>query len=94
VIRSDRSLPRFAAPGLLALALSLTLVLGGCGRKGPLDPPPGGAPAVSQTGAAHAGGQSNSNAQGNSKIGGGAGRSSLPVIKGEDRTIPLDALLN
>ncbi len=39
VIRSDRPVVRAAAMAALALALGLTL--SACGRKGPLDPPPG-----------------------------------------------------
>jgi predicted small lipoprotein YifL len=39
VIRSMRPALRFAATGALMLALGLTL--SACGRRGPLDPPPG-----------------------------------------------------
>jgi predicted small lipoprotein YifL len=64
-------------------ALAAALALGGCGRKGALDAPPGGASAVSQTD--QAGGQQQSSQGGNVIERGGAG--SLPRI-------PLDALLN
>jgi predicted small lipoprotein YifL len=41
---SEPALPRsFRSPiVLVAIAFALTLLLEGCGRKGPLDPPPGG----------------------------------------------------
>ena len=39
VIRSVRPVVRFAAMSALMLALGLTL--SACGRRGPLDPPPG-----------------------------------------------------
>ena len=42
---SEPALPRpFRSPILLAAigAIALSLLLTGCGRKGPLDPPPGG----------------------------------------------------
>ena len=39
---SDRILPRVAVIGVLAAALGLA----GCGRKGGLDPPPGGTAAA------------------------------------------------
>jgi predicted small lipoprotein YifL len=70
-------------------ALAVALTAGGCGRKGPLDAPPGGAAAVSQTD--QAGGQQSSQG-GNVVERGGAG--GLPRVKGEDKRIPLDALLN
>ena len=37
---SDRPFFRLALLGALGLTLTLTLALAGCGRKGPLDPPP------------------------------------------------------
>ena len=80
--RSDRLFPRLALAGVLACALAL----GACGRKGPLDPPPGGAPNVEQT-TSNEGGAPNLLQRPNQTAG-------QPAIQGRDRTIPLDALLN
>ena len=44
--RSDRPVLRAAFLGALALALGLTL--SACGRRGPMDPPPGAASVVEQ----------------------------------------------
>jgi len=76
---------RFAAIALLALALGLSA----CGRKGPLDAPPGGA-------TASAGGtQQNESDQGGQEIKGrGTRASGLPIIKGPDKPIPLDVLID
>jgi predicted small lipoprotein YifL len=95
VIRTDRLFPRLVLMGALAAALAV----GGCGRKGPLDAPPGGAAAVSQTEQATTGpeqmsqsGQQQQNSQ--SGVIDRGGTSGLPRVKGEDKRIPLDVLLN
>jgi predicted small lipoprotein YifL len=81
VTRTDRLFPRLVLMGALAAALAV----GGCGRKGPLDAPPGGAAEV------QAGGQP-STQSGTAVSRGGAG--GLPRVQGQDKRIPLDALLN
>jgi len=82
---------------LLIGALAASLGLAGCGRKGPLDPPPGasleGVPQpkmdiMSTRGAAPIGGQ----AQGNNPGVGPNGQPQAP--KGPKKSIPLDVLLN
>ena len=92
---SDRPLARLALIGLFAAALGLTA----CGRKGPLDPPPGaslvGEPQPTAPGLI-------SNKQGAKAIGskpdkdnpgvGEDGQAQAP--KGPDKRIPLDNLLN
>lgn len=85
--RSDRLFPRLALAGVLACALAV----GACGRKGPLDPPPGGAPDAAQT----------TSEQTASEPGGAPNllqrpdqRPAQPAVQGRNRTIPLDALLN
>ena len=78
----DRTLLRLALIGALAAALSLA----GCGRKGPLDPPPGGSLAGDQ--ATPIGGQSKDDNPGVDSN----GRPQAP--KGPNKRIPLDVLLN
>jgi predicted small lipoprotein YifL len=96
---SFRVLPlsRLAAIGALALVLGLTLGLAGCGRKGPLDPPPGasldGVPQaqtseMSSNGVAPIGGAT---IDGNPGVG-PDGQPQAP--KGPQKRIPLDVLLN
>jgi predicted small lipoprotein YifL len=81
---------RFALFGLFAVALAL----GACGRKGGLDAPPGGAASIGykQDSPQTLTGQQQNSQSGNNVV----GRSStgLPRIQGEDRRIPLDAILN
>ena len=62
-----------------ALAASLALGLAACGRKGPLDPPPGAMPAAGK-------------AAGNEPAIGPKGLPRAP--KGPNKHIPLDNLLN
>jgi predicted small lipoprotein YifL len=82
-----RSLPavsyRLAAVAVLAAALGLS----GCGRKGPLDAPPGGL-AASPTGTLD-----QESAEGGEVVQKGTARG-LPIIRGPDRRIPLDVLLD
>jgi len=89
---SDRPVLRIALLGALAFALA------GCGRKGPLDPPPGASLAgepqanmpelMSSKSAAPVGSQSQA---GNP----GVGHDGQPLApKGPKKTIPLDVLLN
>lgn len=89
---------RFAAIGVLIAVLGLA----GCGRKGPLDPPPGAA-LEGQPQASHPGLTS---PVGASPIGGGSGRQGsgddagvtqegrAVAPKGPKKKIPLDVLLN
>ncbi len=79
---SDRTLFRLA----LTAALAASLGLAACGRKGPLDPPPGGSLAGDQ--ATPIGGQS----QGDNPGIDSQGRPRAP--KGENKRVPLDGLLN
>jgi predicted small lipoprotein YifL len=76
----DRIYLRLALVGALVAALGLAA----CGRKGPLDPPPGASLAPQQ---APIGGQNTQNAGVNAE-----GRAQAP--SGEKKRIPLDALLN
>ena len=78
----DRMLLRLALIGALAAALSLAA----CGRKGPLDPPPGGSLAGDQ--ATPIGGQSKVDNPGVDAN----GRPQAP--KGPNKRVPLDVLLN
>lgn len=93
----DRPLFRLAVIGMLAVALGLA----GCGRKGPLDPPPG----ASLDGVAQAnmpdlmsstGRPAPSSIGGNEKDGytgvGADGQPQAPT--GPQKRIPLDVLLN
>ena len=74
---------RLAAVGVLAAALGLSA----CGRKGPLDAPPGGL-AANPTGSLD-----EETAEGGEVVRRGSARG-LPIIRGPDRSIPLDVLLN
>ncbi|HEY0223094.1 MAG TPA: lipoprotein [Pseudolabrys sp.] len=78
----DRTFLRLA----LAAVLAASLGLAACGRKGPLDPPPGGSLAGDQ--AAPIGSQS----QGDNPGVDANGRPQAP--KGENKRVPLDGLLN
>ena len=76
---------RFAAVGLLVLALGLSA----CGRKGPLDAPPGGLAADAD------GSLDNESDQGGDEIVSKRRKSkSLPIIRGPNRSIPLDVLID
>jgi len=87
-------LPRRATTGALVLVLGLALGLAGCGRKGPLDPPPGAllegeaqTPAKSSSGLTPIAGQPDEDP--------GVGLDGMPrVPKGPNKRIPLDVLLN
>jgi predicted small lipoprotein YifL len=74
---------RLAVVAVLAAALGLSA----CGRKGPLDAPPGGL-AATPTGSLD-----EETAEGGEVIRRGSARG-LPIIRGPDRRIPLDALLD
>ena len=89
---SDRPFFRLAVIG----ALALTLGLAACGRKGPLDPPPGVA-ATGETKPAQSNSPSLLNPVGVAPMGGGGGGSDYDAMetpKGEKKRIPLDVLLN
>jgi predicted small lipoprotein YifL len=76
---------RFAAVGLLVLALGLSA----CGRKGPLDAPPGGLAADAN------GTLDDETDQGGDEIASKRRKSkSLPIIRGPNRPIPLDVLID
>lgn len=93
VIRTDRPFRRLVLMGTLAAALAA----GGCGRKGPLDAPPGGASAASQTEQTTASPeQMSQSGQQSSQTGviDRGGTSGLPRVRGENKRIPLDVLLN
>ena len=72
------------APVLLVVA---GLALSGCGRKGPLDAPPGGLAATPD------GSIAEETSTGGEVIRRGTTRG-LPIIKGPNKAIPLDGLLN
>jgi predicted small lipoprotein YifL len=72
---------------VLVGALAAALAAAGCGRKGALDAPPGGF--TEQTGA----GEAAQNSQGGTLIDRGSA-TGLPRVRGEDKRIPLDVLLN
>ncbi len=77
---------RLAAVGLLALALGLSA----CGRKGPLDAPPGGLasnPAGSLDEESDEGGEE-------IKYNRRTTRNALPIIRGPNKPIPLDVLID
>ena len=80
-------------------ALTASLGLAACGRKGPLDAPPGGSLASEP----QANAQANTSGPLASPIGGGTPRSNDPGVDangrpqapaGEKKRIPLDVLLN
>ena len=81
--------------GLSALSYRLTIVallaaalgLSACGRKGPLDAPPGGL-AANPTGSLD-----EETEEGGEVVRRGSARG-LPIIRGPDRKIPLDILLD
>ncbi len=79
---SDRPLLRLALIGALVASLGLSA----CGRKGPLDPPPGASLAGDQATPAVA------NTKGSHPIMGPDGKPLAPG--GLNRQIPLDVLLN
>jgi predicted small lipoprotein YifL len=87
-----RPMSRFALFGLLTAALAL----GACGRKGGLDAPPGGSAAIGQadkdTGRSTLTGQPQQSSQSGNVV--GRSKTGLPRIRGEDKRIPLDVLLN
>jgi predicted small lipoprotein YifL len=84
VIRGSSTLfYRLAVVALLVAALGLSA----CGRKGPLDAPPGGL-AANPTGSLD-----EETEEGGEVIKRGSARG-LPIIRGPDRSIPLDVLLN
>jgi predicted small lipoprotein YifL len=74
---------RLAVVVILAAALGLSA----CGRKGALDAPPGGL-AATPTGSLD-----EETAEGGEVVRRGSARG-LPIIRGPDRPIPLDILLN
>jgi predicted small lipoprotein YifL len=81
-ISCERTFLRFALVGALVASLGLVA----CGRKGPLDPPPGGNLAGDQ--AVPIGGQAKDDNAGIDRN----GRPQAP--KGENKRSPLDVLLN
>ena len=74
---------RLAAVGLIVAGLALS----GCGRKGPLDAPPGGLAATAADG-------TQQEAATSGEVIRQGGPRGLPLIRGQDKRIPLDALLN
>jgi predicted small lipoprotein YifL len=78
----DRIYLRLALVGALIASLGLAA----CGRKGPLDPPPGSS--LVEEKASPIGGQSHDHSAGVTD----EGRAQAP--KGEKKRIPLDVLLN
>lgn len=82
-----RRLPALSYRLALAAVLAAALGLSGCGRKGPLDAPPGGL-AANPTGSLD-----EETAEGGEVIRRGSARG-LPIIKGPNRRIPLDVLLD
>jgi predicted small lipoprotein YifL len=83
VIAAPALFYRLAAAGLIAAALALS----GCGRKGPLDAPPGGLAETKD------GSIDSETSTGGEVVRRGSSRG-LPIIKGPDKSIPLDVLLN
>jgi predicted small lipoprotein YifL len=71
----------------LIAVLAATIGLSACGRKGPLDAPPGGLAANPE------GTLDEESSQGGEVVRRGGSRG-LPIIKGPDRRIPLDVLLD
>ena len=91
-IFSEHLFLRLAVIGVLAASLGLAA----CGRKGPLDPPPGAA-ATGETQPAQSNSPSLLNPVGVSPMGGGGGGSGYDAMetpKGQKKSIPLDVLLN
>ena len=89
----DRPFLRLALTATLAASLGLAA----CGRKGPLDPPPG----ASLAGDSQAGTPNQLSSPVTSPIGSQAkddntitGPNGLPMAKGPKKQIPLDVLLN
>lgn len=82
-----RRLPALSYRLALAAVLAAALGLSACGRKGPLDAPPGGL-AANPTGSLD-----EETAEGGEVIRRGSARG-LPIIKGPNRRIPLDVLLD
>ena len=82
---SSALLYRFAAVGLLMLALGLSA----CGRKGPLDAPPGGLAADADGSLDNESDQGGDEVKTKRKKG-----NSLPIIRGPDKPIPLDVLID
>ena len=82
---------RLAAIGLVLL---LAVGLSACGRKGPLDAPPGGLAAATPEAAVD--GEEAATDQGGDEINyrGRRRRSNLPIIRGPDKKIPLDVLID
>ncbi|HWV42904.1 LPS translocon maturation chaperone LptM [Pseudorhodoplanes sp.] len=83
----SRRLPVLSYRLAIAAVLAASLGLSACGRKGPLDAPPGGLAANP------AGSLDQETEQGGELIRRGSARE-LPIIRGPDRSIPLDVLLN
>jgi predicted small lipoprotein YifL len=82
-----RSLPVLSYRLAMVAVLAATLGLSACGRKGPLDAPPGGL-AATPTGSLD-----QETSEGGDVLRKGTARG-LPIIRGPDRSIPLDVLLN
>ncbi len=83
--RTARLFPRLVLVGVFAAALAVA----GCGRKGALDAPPGAASAGQLEDTQN---QEQQASQGALVDRGSVNR--LPRVRGEDKRIPLDALLN
>jgi len=82
-----RRLPTLSYRLAVVAVLAATLGLSACGRKGALDAPPGGL-AANPTGSLD-----EETEEGGEVIRRGTSRG-LPIIRGPDRPIPLDVLLN
>lgn len=95
MVRAVRGSPFFVIRGLTAASYRLAAVvilaaalgLSACGRKGALDAPPGGL-AANPTGSLD-----EETEEGGEVVRRGSARG-LPIIRGPDRPIPLDVLLN
>jgi predicted small lipoprotein YifL len=81
VSRPDCPPSRLVLCGVLTVALAL----GACGRKGPLDAPPGAASGTETK---------SQQTQQSGNVFRPSGQGGLPQVKGEDKRIPLDVLLN
>jgi predicted small lipoprotein YifL len=86
---SGSAMERFKAPLLLSSAIVLALALGGCGRRGPLEPPPGSVEAQQE--AAEERGETLSNVT-IPPVGKGASRKT-PPIRAPKEPFLLDPLL-